>query len=716
MATDLASLRLHVRIDEGRGPVLVLLHGINANADDLRPLIDHLGSGHRIIAPDLLGFGGSPKPPDIDYSTDDHVQVLAATLADLGVSERFVLVGYSLGGVIAVRYGATHPDRLRRLFLMSAPFYLPPQAYSRRGFDVEYAQAMLFQWLWKVIGRQKERNTPVWELASGRLRGVAEEYLRAGDLSQHWDVMARTLENTISRATFIEDLPRLTMPTVFALGVRDPIVRPDQTQALKRIKPDLEVRRIKGLAADHDTIGSTPERVAAEILRDEVDTLAIGLRTGSGEPLVLLPGVQGTWRDWEDAAGELAADHDVVALDLLGFGDSPAPLSSHYTLEDHAAAVLATASKAFDGAPFVVVGCGLGGTVALACAASDPSAVRRVVAISPLMPDPGLASDDPALARALASRDTLLATARDERMQRIASEKLEQRILPAVRSISAVLATSGRDLVARLRTPVRLVVPGAPDAIPAWLAALADEQPDRVRVDSTPGAEDPERSAGLVAAAVRGQELPAVAAGAGARSVAARALRDPVSAMLGGLNARLLTGGVLQLLVGLPLLLLPVAIPIELVTTLLGAWLGVEAVATLIGAFGLRRRGLPWLMWLLIGVVEVVFAAGVLVGGWRALGMLALIIIAGAALRGIVVLLVAWRASDTPGRRWVLVLEGVWSLAIAISLWTYPPLGSRLLRYAIGTYLTVSGLSGVALAIRNQRAARRRVRAYLAGD
>lgn len=53
------------------------------------------------------------------------------------------------------------------------------------------------------------------------------------------------------------DLPKLTMPTVFALGVRDPIVRPDQTLALQRIKPDLEVRRIMGLTADHVLITST---------------------------------------------------------------------------------------------------------------------------------------------------------------------------------------------------------------------------------------------------------------------------------------------------------------------------------------------------------------------------------------------------------------------------------------------------------------------------
>lgn len=121
------------------------------------------------------------------------------------------------------------------------------------------------------------------------------------------------------------DLPKLTMPTVFALGVRDPIVRPDQTLALQRIKPDLEVRRIMGLTTDHVLITSTPERVAAEILCDEIDGLSIGLRTGSGTPVVLPPELQEAWRTLKEAAEALAADHEVVALDLLGVRRLPGP-------------------------------------------------------------------------------------------------------------------------------------------------------------------------------------------------------------------------------------------------------------------------------------------------------------------------------------------------------------------------------------------------------
>ncbi|CAL8977711.1 2-succinyl-6-hydroxy-2,4-cyclohexadiene-1-carboxylate synthase [Propionicimonas sp. T2.31MG-18] len=711
MPTDLADLRLHVRIDEGEGPVIVLLHGINSNADDLRGLIDALGSGHRLIAPDLLGFGDSPKPLDIEYSTDEQAQVLDQTLADLGITNRFLLFGYSLGGDIALRYAATYPEKLRRLFLLSTPFYLPPEAYDRRGFGMEYAQALLFSWLWKVVGRQKDRDTPVYELAAGRLRTFAQDFMRTGDISQHWDIMARTLQNTISQATILQDLPKLTMPTVFALGVRDPIVRPDQTLALQRIKPDLEVRRIMGLTADHLLVRSTPERVAVEVLRDEIDSLNVGLRTGTGAPLVLLPDLQETWHSCEGVAEDLAADHDVAVLDLLGFGDSPAPLTSRYTPEDHAAAVLSTAERLFGGQRFQVVGVGFGADVALACAAVAPHAVSGVVAISPLLPDQSGADPSPALARLLASRDTLMANARDERMQRIGNERLEREVVPAVRSMDALVSTPIVGVLSRMATPMRFLLPGPSSEVPGWLAARAQSEPGLVRVDSTPGISHPEFSAELVAAAVRGVPLPPLTTNPDPRRPARR---DPITAKLRGLNTRLLISGGFQALLGLPLLLWPAPIPVELVAAVMAVWIGITGVQTLVGAVGLKRRHQGWLMWGIVGAFEVLFALGLLAGSLFAIRLVAWIIMIGAGVRGVALLMVAIKASRTPGRRWVLVLDALLSLAIALALLIWPLLGARLLRYSIGGYLVASGLGSIAFAYANHRATNKRIQHYLA--
>ncbi len=706
LGTDIADLRLHVRIDEGDGPVIVVLHGINADADYMRPLIDQLGTGHRIIAPDLLGFGNSPKPLDIEYSLDEHTQVLEATLRDAGVIDPYYLVGYSLGGSIAARYAATYPQRLRRLFLLSAPFYLPPEYYSTRGFGLEYAQAMLFTWLWKVIGQQKKHDTALYQLAAGPLRDATEDFVRTDDLSHHWDVMALNLENAISKSTFIDDLPKLTMPTVFALGVNDAIVRPDQTLALKRLKPELEIRRIRGLTADHMIVIGAPERVAAEILRDEVTDLAVGPRAGSGTPVVLLGDVEEQAESWSPVVEELCTDHDALALDLLGFGRSPSPLSCYFTVADHTSAVLGTARKLFGDQPFVLAGRGFGGTVALACAAADPHAVSRAVALSPMLPDLA-ASNDPHAARQRASHDALVAVAHDDRIQRFASERIEHQVLPTVRSVNALMATSTADLLGRITTRTQLVFAGASHETQAAAAAAAGSP---VSVDIVRGAADPGHDVAIVAAAVRGEPLPEVEAAPLFPKVRRP---DPLSRQLGGLNARLIVRGVLMVLAGLALLAF--RLPLNMVTVVLAGWLAIEAGRTLWDTFGLWRRNSSWVLSFIVGALELMFAGALLWGAIAALHLVWLTIIVGGLARAAAILVVAWKAPRTPGRRWKLVVEGLFSLVIAIAMWIYPRLGTDLLQVAVAIYLLSLGASAFGLAFANQHTARRRVRQYLAG-
>ena len=179
--------------------------------------------------------------------------------------ERFVLVGYSLGGDIAIRYASTCPDKLRRLFLLSTPFYLPPGT-SPDGSSARSPPGVIAQAYGGSSAPEGEGRLP-YNLASGRFEDAAKGFLRTDDVSKHWDIMSKNLENTIGGATFVDDLPKLTMPTVFALGIRDPIVHPDQTPVLKRLKPDLEIRRIVGLTADHfmlrTSLNESPTRSCA---------------------------------------------------------------------------------------------------------------------------------------------------------------------------------------------------------------------------------------------------------------------------------------------------------------------------------------------------------------------------------------------------------------------------------------------------------------------
>ncbi len=110
-----------VLIDVGQGPPVLLLHGTApgttaaANFTRLLPAL----TGYRAIAPDLIGFGASPKPADVNYGPALWVDQAFTLLDDLGV-DRVVLIGNSLGARIALTMATTQPARVRGMVLMSA--------------------------------------------------------------------------------------------------------------------------------------------------------------------------------------------------------------------------------------------------------------------------------------------------------------------------------------------------------------------------------------------------------------------------------------------------------------------------------------------------------------------------------------------------------------------------------------------------------------------
>jgi pimeloyl-ACP methyl ester carboxylesterase len=89
--------------DVGKGPVIVLLHGLGTSAKvDWGACIPELSAHHRVLAPDLLGFGASDKPI-IDYGIQTWVDFLGEFLRVEKVRD-FTLAGESLGGWIAAQY------------------------------------------------------------------------------------------------------------------------------------------------------------------------------------------------------------------------------------------------------------------------------------------------------------------------------------------------------------------------------------------------------------------------------------------------------------------------------------------------------------------------------------------------------------------------------------------------------------------------------------
>jgi haloalkane dehalogenase len=114
---DTGAGRLHY-IDESSGPAIVFIHGTPTWSFLYRRLIANLKDDHRVIAPDLLGFGLSDKPQTEAVAPPQQAEHLRALLNHLDV-DCFTMVVHDFGGPIGLSYALDHPDRVDRLVLFN---------------------------------------------------------------------------------------------------------------------------------------------------------------------------------------------------------------------------------------------------------------------------------------------------------------------------------------------------------------------------------------------------------------------------------------------------------------------------------------------------------------------------------------------------------------------------------------------------------------------
>jgi len=103
----------------GRGPLVVLIHGLAGSSRTWEPVIDGLAEHCTVLAPDLPGHGESAKPYDGDYSLGSLASSVRDLIAALGY-ERATIVGQSLGGGVAMQFAYQFPTHCERLVLVGS--------------------------------------------------------------------------------------------------------------------------------------------------------------------------------------------------------------------------------------------------------------------------------------------------------------------------------------------------------------------------------------------------------------------------------------------------------------------------------------------------------------------------------------------------------------------------------------------------------------------
>jgi 2-succinyl-6-hydroxy-2,4-cyclohexadiene-1-carboxylate synthase len=128
----------------GDGPVVVMLHGFTRDSRAWEPVMRAL-ERFRVVRVDLVGHGKSDSPPDAArYSMAHAVEDLLALLHHLHI-EQYALIGYSMGGRVALHLASAAPERLWALVIESASAGIedPAERAARRESDEKLAQSLL---------------------------------------------------------------------------------------------------------------------------------------------------------------------------------------------------------------------------------------------------------------------------------------------------------------------------------------------------------------------------------------------------------------------------------------------------------------------------------------------------------------------------------------------------------------------------------------------
>ncbi|HTT42149.1 MAG TPA: alpha/beta fold hydrolase [Steroidobacteraceae bacterium] len=247
---------LHHEI-RGQGPDLVLLHGWSLNLHVFDELTRELARRYRIIRIDLPGHGGSDWDP---RSVTPAAQAwrVHETLAPL--SERYALLGWSLGGQFALDLAAAMPAPIERLVLVSTtprflaapgwPFGTAPALLERLAARLQREDPQAIEEFLKL---QVRGNNP--RTAARVLQGLRAA-IRAGAAQPQ--ALAHGLER-LRQADLRPALSAVRMPALVIAGTHDRIVRPAASRALAALA---DARYVEFAAAAHVPFLSHPKRFA----------------------------------------------------------------------------------------------------------------------------------------------------------------------------------------------------------------------------------------------------------------------------------------------------------------------------------------------------------------------------------------------------------------------------------------------------------------------
>jgi 2-(acetamidomethylene)succinate hydrolase len=254
----LGGVSLHA-VAMGKGPLVVLLHGITANAYVFLPLMERLAHRFRLVSIDMRGHGRSSKPPS-GYAAKDYADDIETLIRRLGGPA--LLIGHALGARDAFVAGARKNGLVSGIVAIDFTPFIDEQVFVALGQRIAHGNR-LFADRAAIAAALSERYpmTPsdaIQRRVTYGYRQVEGGWRPLADAT----AMAATAEGM--RENFEAAFKSLEVPTLLIRGAESKFISPEVWARTKALRPDMRFVELAG--ADHYAAEEIPDAIAAEVL------------------------------------------------------------------------------------------------------------------------------------------------------------------------------------------------------------------------------------------------------------------------------------------------------------------------------------------------------------------------------------------------------------------------------------------------------------------
>ncbi len=254
--------RLHIETyGDPSKPAIVLLHGLMGSWRTWHLTVEQLSDDFHFVMIDMLGFGDSPKPFRSEYTLDDHIEAIVASLQDNGYTKPSMVVGFSLGSVIANYLVRDKRIQTKKLLLIGPPIY-PAATDMTENIKNSPVPTILLQGpVAAAVHGIRRRSSRLSLYITKQAYQIMPEVIAQDIQKVPYRAYIKTRRNVLETHSMVTSLPQ-GIKTHIVIGENDRYVNIEHLKHLASSK-EVSMKILSGMG--HAVPFKAPELLAAEI-------------------------------------------------------------------------------------------------------------------------------------------------------------------------------------------------------------------------------------------------------------------------------------------------------------------------------------------------------------------------------------------------------------------------------------------------------------------